>query len=140
MGGPGPPLPAQLLTLSGCFCRDHGVDASRQAGEEVLEEEQGVLPGKVRVRGAQRPWGSPQDLPLPGLLTWSTLSRSGISETRRQHSGPPRWVAGATCSALMVSWGTEGKLWVPAGLWAPAPTLCSAVAASAHVVPLAGPA
>lgn len=37
------------------------------------------------------------------LLTWSTLSLKGIMETRRQHSGPPMLLVGATCSALMVS-------------------------------------
>lgn len=37
------------------------------------------------------------------LLTWSTLSLRGIMETRRQHSGPPTLLVGATCSALMVS-------------------------------------
>lgn len=38
-GGPDPPLPAQLLTFSGGLRRDHRVDAGRQAGEEIPEEE-----------------------------------------------------------------------------------------------------
>lgn len=36
------PSLAQTLTLRG-LCWDHGVDASCQAGKEVLEEEQGIL-------------------------------------------------------------------------------------------------
>lgn len=106
------PSPAQPLTLSRGLCRDHGVDASCQAGKEVLEKEQGILRGKggaqVRLTGsgaARLPSGPPP----PSPLTWSTLSLRGISETRRQHSGPPRWVVGATCSALMVSWGQKGS-------------------------------
>lgn len=58
-------------------------------------------------------------------LTWSTLSRKGISETRRQHSGPPTLLVGATCSALMVSWGQRASAGLsapPALLWhLPAP-------------------
>lgn len=123
-GGPGPPVPAQPLTLSGRLRRNHRIDAGHQAGEEVLEEEQGVLPGKAQVSEAQRQWGPPQALPLTGLLTWSTLSRRGISETRRQHSGPPRLVVGATCRALMVSWGQRASSGYSPGPWAPASTLC----------------
>lgn len=42
--------PAQPLTLSRGVRRDHGVDAGHQAGEEVLEKEQGVLRGEERLR------------------------------------------------------------------------------------------
>lgn len=65
---------------------------------------------------ARRQRGSPPALPPSDLLTWSTLSRRGISETRRQHSGPPRLVVGATCSALMVSWGQRASSGCPRGL------------------------
>lgn len=115
-GGPGPPVPAQPLTLSGRLRRNHRIDAGHQAGEEVLEEEQGILPGKAQVSEAQRQGGPPQALFLTGLLTWSTLSRRGISETRRQHSGPPRLVVGATCRALMVSWGQRASSGYSLGL------------------------
>lgn len=92
-------------TFSARIHGDQGVDTGCQAGEEIPEEEQGVLrgegAGRVELEAGR---GSP-GLCTPQPLTWSTLSRRGISETRRQHSGAPRLVVGATCSALMVSWG-----------------------------------
>lgn len=98
------PSLAQTLTLRGGLCWDHGVDAGCQAGKEVLEEEQGILSwGKVQVGLGAQAAGLASGLPWPSPLTWSTLSLRGISETRRQHSGPLRLVVGATCRALMVS-------------------------------------
>lgn len=67
------PSPAQPLTLSGGLCRDHGVDASCQAGKEVLEEEEGILRGKGwgagqahRLGAARLPSGPPPPAHSPG--------------------------------------------------------------------------
>lgn len=60
------PSLAQPLTLSGGLCWDHGVDASRQAGKELLEEEQGILQGKVWSAGqTQEQCSSPVAHPHP---------------------------------------------------------------------------
>ena len=67
------PLPAQLLTFGGGLCRDHGVDAGCQGGEEVPEEEQGVLRGArgsdSEAGGGGRTAGSAQAPSTCGLLT-----------------------------------------------------------------------
>lgn len=62
------PSLAQTLTLCGGLCWDHGVDSGCQAGEEVLEEEQGILWGEgagYRSAWGLRLLGSPEACPGP---------------------------------------------------------------------------
>lgn len=140
VGGLGLPFPAQPLTLSGRLCRDHRIDASHQAGEEVLEEEKGVLQEKVQVR-----FRGPEavGLTVGSASTWPThlvhVEPQGHQRDTETALGPTQVGCGGHVQCFDGELGAEGKLWVAAGPQ-PCPTLCPAGVASAYTVPPAGPA
>lgn len=122
--GPSPPRPS-LSPSAEASAGTMGLMPATRLVKKSLRKSRASCAGRSAGRsgsdsGAQRQRRSPGALPQPSPLTWSTLSRRGISETRRQHSGPPRLVVGATCSALMVSWGQRASSGCLLGL-GPAP-------------------
>lgn len=117
------PSPAQLLTFDRVLCWDHGVDAGRQGGEEVPEEEQGVLWG---VRGSDSEAGAGSGLGSGSVPTRPAhlihVEPQGQQRDAEAALGAPQVGRGGHVQRFDLELKAGGELWAPAGPQAPTPS------------------
>ena len=116
------PSPAQLLTFGRVLCWDHGVDAGRQGGEEVPEEEQGVLWG---VKGSDSEAGGGSGLGSGSVPTRPAhlihVEPQGQQRDAEAALGAPQVGRGGHVQRFDLELKAGGELWAPLGLRPPRP-------------------